>query len=131
MFKAVEELGDSVQVSNDPYHLFVPGMYCRVLEMPAGTVWISKIHKTEHFCVALCGHASVASDEGVEEIIGPRLMITKPGTKRALFIRETAVWATFHPTDKTDVDEIEEDIIAKDFNDPDLLAYFNGIEDKT
>jgi hypothetical protein len=108
-----------------PEHLFAPGIYARVLKMPAGSIIISKIHKTEHFCVALSGRATVVREDGAvrEEIEGPRIMRTLPGTQRALYIHEDAVWVTFHVTDKTDVDEIEKDIIAKGFNDPVLVEY--------
>lgn len=96
----------------DPVHRFVPGMYARELTMPAGSVWISKIHKTEHFCVALSGLADVWTEEsGVVRIEGPRVMVTKPGTRRVLFILEEATWVTFHPINETDVDVIESQII--------------------
>ena len=89
----------------DPQNIFVPGLYARVLKMPADSVWISKIHKTEHICIALTGRATVISKErGVEEVIAPKLMITKPGTQRALYIHEESTWVTFQPTAKTDRD---------------------------
>lgn len=107
----------------EPTHLFAPGMYVRVLHMPKDSTIVSKIHKTEHFCLALTGRALVVSGNKREEIVGPRLMRTMPGTQRALHILEDATWITFHPTSETSVEQIEADIVAKDFNDPVLLAY--------
>ena len=110
---------DSVNL--DPVNLFAPGIYVRVLEMKAGACIVSKIHKTEHFAVVLKGRCTVTMQDGTtEEIIAPRLFKTQPGTQRALYIHEDTTWATFHPTDKTDVDEIEKDVIAEDWNDPAL-----------
>ena len=116
------------QIHIEPEHLFAPGLYVRVLNMPAGSVIVSKIHKTEHFCLALTGRAVVVVGDTKETIVGPRLMKTMPGTQRALYIEEDAVWITFHPTPKTDVDEIEMDIIAKDWNDPILLEYKKNLQ---
>ncbi len=116
--KFLTALGDGDAVG-EPTHLFAPGIYVRVLEMKAGTCVVSKIHKTEHFVVVLKGHCTVTKQDGTtEEIIAPRIFKTHPGTQRALYIHEDCTWATFHPTDKTDVEEITKDVIAEDWNDP-------------
>jgi hypothetical protein len=121
---AMRELPDR-QINPEPEHLFAPGMYVRVLHMPAGSVIVSKIHKTEHFCLAVNGRALVRVGEGIEEVVGPKLMRTLPGTQRALCILEDATWITFHPTEETNLEAIEEQIIAKSHDDPVLLAYRN------
>lgn len=112
------------QVELDAQHLFCPGVYMRVLHMPAGSTVVSKIHKTEHFAIALTGKAQVVYADEKVIVEAPHIMVTKPGTQRALYILEDATWLTIHPTEETDVDTIEQNIIAKDFNDPDLLEYF-------
>lgn len=109
------------QADLEPRHHFANGMYARELFMPAGSVVTSKIHKTEHFALIVSGRVTVVQEDGTREIQAPYLTITKPGTKRALYVHEDTVWITFHPTDKTNVDEIEKDIIAEDFNDKDLI----------
>lgn len=106
-----------------PEHHFAPGMYCRELFMPAGSVIVSKIHKTEHFAVALFGRATVVIGDRREEIVAPKLMRTLPGTERALYIHEDSLWLTFHPTNETDLEKIENAIIAKDHDDPVLLEH--------
>lgn len=106
----------------EPEHLFAPGVYMRVLEMKAGAAIVSKIHKTEHFCIALTGRALVRVGDELEEIVAPRIMRTMPGTQRSLVILESAVWLTIHPTDETDVAAIEQQIIARTHNDPVLVA---------
>lgn len=125
----VEKLAESMRglppendFANEPEHLFAPGVYMRVLHMPAGSVIVSKIHKTEHFCIALSGLALVRIGDGLEEIRGPRLMKTYAGTQRALVIVEDAVWLTIHPTDETDVGKLETLLIAKTHDDPVLVA---------
>ena len=93
-------------------HNFIPGFYCRTLAMPKGAMVVSKIHKTQHPFVVTKGHAAVWTEfDGVRQIQAPFSGITQPGTRRVLFIHEDCEWTTFHATDKTDVAEIEAEII--------------------
>ncbi len=92
-------------------HTFTPGLYARTLFMPKGSLFISKIHKTEHPYVISQGRASVWTEDGVVELKAPHIGVTKPGTCRVLYIHEDCTWTTFHPTPHTDVDAIEADII--------------------
>ena len=102
-------------------HRFTPGLYIRQIDMPKGTVLTSKIHKTEHPYFVLKGDVSVVGPEGIVRIVAPYAGITKPGTKRALYIHEDTTWITVHRTDKTDLEEIEEEVIAKSFDE--ILPY--------
>jgi hypothetical protein len=93
-------------------HTFTPGLYTRKIFMPKGTLIISKIHKTEHPFACLSGHAAVwVEGQGVVHIKGGHLGVTKAGTRRVLYMHEDTVWVTFHPTDKTDLEAIEADVI--------------------
>ena len=105
-------------------HRFTPGMYIREIFMPAGSLLTSKIHKTEHPFVVSKGRLSVYSEvDGPLEVEAPYTGITKPGTRRLLFIHEDTIWTTFHATDLTDVDEIEAAIIDKRTNPLIALAF--------
>lgn len=95
-------------------HTFTPGMYGRQIFMPAGSIVTSKIHRTEHQYVVLSGRCAVwIEGEGWKEVVGPCSGITKPGTRRVLVMFEDTVWMTFHPTEHTDLDMIESDIIQE------------------
>jgi hypothetical protein len=90
------------------------GMYVREIFMPARTYALSKIHKTQHPYVVLSGRASVwTADKGMVEITAPYVGITEPGTERFLYMHEDTVWLTFHPTNETDLEKIEDEVIAK------------------
>lgn len=98
-------------------HIFTPGLYSREIFMPKGTLVTSKIHKTEHPYVISMGVVSVWTEmDGVINIAAPYSGITKPGTRRLIYVHEDCIWTTFHPTNHTDVDKIEEDIIEKHDN---------------
>lgn len=93
-------------------HRFTPGLYAREIRMAAGTLLTSKIHRTEHPYVLSQGAVTVWTEaEGVVHLRAPYTGITRPGTRRVLYIHEDAVWTTFHPTLETDVDKIEAAII--------------------
>jgi len=98
-------------------HTFVEGAYIREIFMPKGTLLTSKIHKTRHAYFVMKGDCSVLTDEGVVRIKAPYQGITEPGTKRILYMHEDTVWVTVHVTNETDLDKIEEQIIAKTFED--------------
>jgi len=97
-------------------HKFVDGAYVREIFMPKGTLLTSKIHKICHPYFVLKGDCSVLTDEGIVRIKAPYSGITQPGTKRILYIHEDTVWITVHVTKHKDLDQIEEEIIAKDFD---------------
>jgi hypothetical protein len=101
-------------------HTFVDGAYIREIFMPKGLVLTSKIHKVTHPYFVMSGSCSVLTETGIQRIQAPYYGVTVAGTKRLLQIHEDTVWVTIHVTKETDLDKIEEQIIAKDFNDPAL-----------
>lgn len=98
-------------------HCFTPGMYSREIFMPASvapivTIITSQIHKTEHQYIVSQGKLDVWMEgKGWVRIVAPFHGITKPGARRALRIIEDTIWTTFHPTDKTTVDEVMAELI--------------------
>lgn len=113
-----EVVGRGATGSTTPVvHRFTPGLYIREIFMPAGSVLTSKIHKTEHPFVISKGSVSVYSDnDGAQHITAPYTGITKPGTRRFLVIHEDTIWTTFHVTDKTCIEDIEDEIIEPHCN---------------
>lgn len=98
-------------------HTFVDGAYIREIFMPAGTVLTSKIHKIQHPYFVMQGKCSVRTEDAIFHIEAPFHGITEPGTKRILIIHEDTIWITVHVTNEIDLDKIEEQIIAKTFDD--------------
>ena len=98
-------------------HTFADGMYIREITMPANTFVSSKIHKTNHPYFVLKGSVDVVTEEGVVNIQAPYWGITKAGTKRTLHVLEETVWCTVHATEETDLELIEGEVIANDFEE--------------
>lgn len=79
-------------------HIFTNGMYIREIFMPAGSLITSKIHKTEHPYTVSYGVVAVSIDGGDwDQITAPYTGITKPGTRRVLYVIEDCIWTTYHP----------------------------------
>ena len=110
--------GKEADKINPLKHSFADGCYIREIFMPAGQIIVSKIHKKLHPYFILKGKVSILTDNGVKHLEAPYSGMTKPGTKRVLYIHEDTVFVTVSVTDKTDIKEIEDEVIAKDFNDP-------------
>ncbi len=99
------------QVELPTEHHFADGMYCRVLFRPAGTLIVGKVHRKEHLYIVCHGTIRVTTDEGVKEIVGPKIIVSSPGTKRAVLALTDATCLTVHRTDSRDVEEIERELI--------------------
>jgi len=93
-------------------HRFTDGMYIREIQIPAGTMLTSMVHKTQHPFVISQGSVKVTSDnEGSVIYEAPFTGITEPNTRRALHALTDVIWTTFHVTNETDVAKIGEEIL--------------------
>jgi hypothetical protein len=97
-------------------HYFAPGVYARELYIPKGHALTGKIHRTEHLNIVSVGRIAVVTEEGKRFVIeAPYTFVSKPGTKRAGFALEDTVWTTIHPTTETNLDKLEDELIAPSF----------------
>ena len=117
--------GDALDKMCPLKHTFVDGAYIREIFMPKGTLLTSKIHKICHPYFVMKGDCSVLTDEGVVRIKAPYTGVTQPGTKRILYMHEDTVWITVHVTKHKDLTMIEEEIIAKSFDE--MLPTYNEV----
>lgn len=95
-------------------HYWADGMYCRVLFRPADTLIVGKVHRKEHLYVVMCGEVTVIGNGQKERIIGPRVVVSSPGTKRAVYAHTDATTMTVHRTDERDLQKIETELIEED-----------------
>lgn len=96
-------------------HMFAPGAYARTIFIPKDTLVVGKIHKHAHLNMLMAGRVIVATEEGPKALVAPQVLVSKAGTKRVVYTYSDTIWTTVHLTEKTDLDEIEEEIIAKDY----------------
>jgi hypothetical protein len=99
-------------------HHFGTGVYARELFIPAGNLIVSKIHRGKTFsCIAKGVISVICPHSGYNTYTGPHCFVSEPFTKRIVIAHEDTLWITSHGTDKTDLDEVEAEIIAIDFGD--------------
>jgi hypothetical protein len=103
-------------------HRFTPGLYTREMIVPAGVILTGYIHKTEHISIFLEGRMLVPDENGgSKEIVAPIVEIAQPGIKRVGLALEDVRWITVHPTNLTDVEAIEAEIVTNDYSEVEHL----------
>ena len=99
-------------------HEFADGVYVRTIFIPKGTIIVGKIHRHAHPNFLMKGEVTVVTENGgVQRLKAPVSMISGAGTKRVVFTHEDTVWTTIHVTEETDLEKIEEAVIAKTFEE--------------
>lgn len=120
-------VGDLPEVDCPLHHVFAPGAYARTIYIPKGTVVVGKIHKHQHLNVLSKGAVSVLTEAGgVERYVGPLTMVSSPGTKRAVYAETDVVWTTIHLTNETDLEKIEDEVIAKTYEEYEQFRLANA-----
>lgn len=97
------------------------GMYCRKVFRPAGTLIVGKIHKQHHLFLCAMGEIIAWTETGMKRLQAGDVVESKPGTKRVTLAVTDAIGVTVHRTDKTDLDEIEAELV-----EPDNTALFDS-----
>ena len=97
-------------------HYFHAGMYCREVFREAGVLIIGKVHKQEHFYIIASGTVMVTTDDGVEYLTGPSVVMSKPGTKRAVCAITDTTCMTFHITTAKTPQDAEMELVEQDSN---------------
>lgn len=98
------------QTETPTRHYFSPGLYAREMFIPAGTVLTGAVHKTEHL-VQFDGDITVLTDGGMQRLTGRHTFVSKPGVKRVGYAHADTWCTGFFVTDKTDVEELENDLV--------------------
>ena len=110
-----EELSKLPQYEPETKHYFHGGMYCREVFRHAGVLVVGAVHKKEHFYLIVSGTVVITDGEGnAQEVTGPHLFQSKPGTKRAVYAITDTLCMTFHATEATTVEEAETELVEAD-----------------
>lgn len=119
--EAVLSAGETVELPVK--HHFSRGVYARELFIPKGTVLVGKIHKFSQINIVSKGDISVLTEDGVKRVKAGATIVSEPGIKRAGYAHEDTVWTTIHGTHETDLDKLEDELIAASFEDYDAFCF--------
>lgn len=107
------EMKKHKQVDIEIVHHFAPGVYCREMRVPKGVMLTGKIHKYAHMNIMSAGEATIVNESGKMRVKAPFSFVSEPGTKRAFYAHEDVVWTCIHPTEETDIEKIENEVIVE------------------
>lgn len=106
------EIAKLPEVETPITHHFADGIYGREMFIPAGTVLTGKIHRDATLNILLSGEIHVTTDAGVEKIVGPRVYVSPPGTKKVGYAHTDVRFMNVHPTKLRDLEAIEAKFIV-------------------
>ncbi len=113
---AHEDSWDDIEMEEEglrPIHRFVNGLYHRELTIPPDRVVVGKRHAIEHIVMLTVGSCWCVTERGKEFMTAPMTFISPAGEKRVVITtpEQGCTWVTLHPTNKTDLKDIEEETI--------------------
>jgi len=115
IFALEDALGKLPQVELEVRHHFAPGVYVREMFLPAGVCATGAIHNTEHMSICLNGRMKMVSATAPDRIIeAGDIIVSPPGTKRAVYVLEDAVLLTIHATEERDIAKLEAMLVHND-----------------
>ncbi|GAA5559034.1 hypothetical protein Asch03_03972 [Acinetobacter schindleri] len=107
-----QQVSELPQLELPVFHHFAPNVYMRQMDAPAGSLVVSKMHRTEHMNILIKGSVTVVTENGIEYLKAPLVLKSAAGTKRIGYFHEDSSWITVHPTESTDLEEIEKQVIV-------------------
>lgn len=118
--KQIKQLACRLQaINSDTFpveHHFSDGVYLRELRIPAGIVIIGKIHKENHLNIVK-GFCSVFTPLRKFEIEGFKTFESFAGELKVVITKSDVVWTNVHVTDSTNIDDIEKQCTADDYDE--------------
>lgn len=101
------------QITPEVVHTFSGGIYIREMRLDKGTFIIGKRHRHETCNILMSGTITVYLGDGkpVTKISGPTIITSDPMIRKIAYCHDDAVFLNIHPTNKTDINEIEKEFI--------------------
>jgi len=107
-------------------HYRAGDLYGRRMCIAANSTFVTKVHKTNNFLVALRGHATVTNERGeTYEVIAPQILITEPGTLRAVYTHTDIEWFTAHICPEIPLEAVERYIACDTMEEYEALQLEN------
>jgi len=111
------EIEKHPQVEIPVKNYFSKDVYAREITVPKGALIVGKIHKHQSLNILSKGKMTLLSIDGCVTVEAPYTVVSSPGVKRLGYAHEECVWTTIHGTNEKDVEKIEEEFIAKSYEE--------------
>lgn len=108
-------------------HEFSGKMYARTMKAPADTLIMGCIHLTDHVNI-VHGDISIYSDGVERRYTGYHVIPSTAGVQRIGFTHAPTHWTTVLRTELETVAEIEQQLVARNYDDPRVIALNKIIE---
>jgi len=97
------------QITIEPEHLFVPGLYARKIVLPAGSWNTGKLHAQDDLLIIAKGRVTFYTEHGSRTLEGPCMTTVPANTKPLVFAHEETWMFSAHPNpdNSTDLEKIE------------------------
>jgi hypothetical protein len=110
--------GDLQTIPDQIENFHPDGLYGRKQTLPATAVVVGRVHKRESLTILLYGELIIVNEDGERQHhISPDIWITKPGTQRVIYAMKDSAWIGVWPTNKTDMQEIEDELTCMSMNE--------------
>lgn len=116
MNKDIIELdGVGLEVINhlDVIHSFSKGNYARSGTMRANSIIVGHIHKEEHLNILSSGSMILWMDGVISKIDAPAIFTAPENSRKILYTITDCVFTNIHHSFKTDLQELEDELIDK------------------
>lgn len=100
------------QTEHETLHYMIDGVYARAVHIPAGQCVTGKIHLHESIGILAQGTMRVHNGYKSYTVTAPFIAIEKAGIKRMAYTETDCTFITVHRTDKTDISEIEDELVC-------------------
>ena len=95
-------------------HHFSSGVYAKETHIPQGTFLMQHKHTYSHMSILASGTVELSVDGDVKTITGPACLTIEAGKHHGVKALTDVVWYCVHATDCTDVENVDEVLIAKE-----------------
>ena len=95
-------------------HHFGAGVYAKETRIPAGMSLMQHKHAHDHLSILASGTAQVTVEDQTTTVTGPACLTIVAGKHHSVTALTDVVWYCVHATDCTDIEQVDQVLIAKE-----------------
>ena len=99
-----------IDFTDDTEHTIINGVYTRKLFIRKGTILIGKYHLKECVNIVAMGDVTVLTETGCNRLGAGFIGVSQTGSRKVGLAHEDTIFFNIFRTDKTNIDEIEDEI---------------------